>query len=228
MHFVLALLSKALRKSQECNQTQLTLGFLLNKLITRNKFITLDNSANKLICWNQLVPPAVPRRWRRKWAPSSGDRLHPPQKSHLSDTGILHLWCSTCPCIPDSVSKKLARHEPCSSSVQAAQMQKSILAEPVGLEQCLDEVQPTSQMKNDGFGLFRSTLQNNEARCKQIPTEKILYAVIKPGRCGSTECQGWHFVQQWSYVSGSTQRLRHFHNRISKFLCYYPSQQWFY
>jgi len=43
-----------------------------------------------------------------------------------------------CCCAAGRISKKLARHESCSSSVQAAQLQKSILAEPVGLEQRLD------------------------------------------------------------------------------------------
>lgn len=58
--------------------------------------------------------------------------------------------------------------------------------------------------------------------------KRYFYALVRPGQCGSTECQGWHFAQRGSYVSGSTQTLRHFCTRVSTFLCYCPYQQWFY
>lgn len=95
-----------------------------------------------------------------KWILSPWDWLHPSQNPN--DAHILHKWCSECPHIPDSTSKKLARHKSCSNGVQAACTQKSILAEPVRLEQCLDQVQPTSLTKSGHFGLLRSALQRDD------------------------------------------------------------------
>lgn len=81
---------------------------------------------------------------------------------------------------------------------------------------------------NQEQALLRSALQNNGARCQQAPNEEILYALVRPGQCGSAECQGWHFAQRGSYISGSTQTLRHFCTRVSTLLCCCPSLQWFY
>lgn len=50
MRFVLALFFKALSKHQESNETQLTFGFLLNKLIIWNKFIIYKYCH----CWKTL------------------------------------------------------------------------------------------------------------------------------------------------------------------------------
>lgn len=100
--------------------------------------------------------------------------------------------------------------------MSAAQLQPFISVGPAGLEQCRDLVQPTSQTKSGRFGLPRAALQNNRARCQRDQMKR--YFMPWSGQAsGSAECQGWHFAQQGSYISGSTQTLRHFCTRVATF-----------
>lgn len=164
-----------------------------------------------------------------KWILSPWDWLHPSQNPN--DAHILRKWCSECSHIPDSTSKKLARHKSCSNGVQAARTQKSILAEPVRLEQRLDRVQPTSLTKSSRFGLLRSTLpRDNPGILEHWGTTWGMKRCFMQWSSPAMQrgVPGLALGMNWGYASRGTHRLRHFSIRTSKFLCYCPSQQWFY